>query len=166
MVKYKRLLGQLTNMNLLQSDLYQIISQEITNWLSLKHTWMNQLSRAKTGVNLTLSYAPIKHNNGIVSSVRKKYNGGFIPLLASTPIIASAPRATRGLAGGIASAKSASNNAKAAAAAQAELETPSRSWISVEGRIRSHIRPCSALQVSFIYGAIINRHIYITLHYM
>jgi hypothetical protein len=95
---------------------------------------MNQLNRAKTGVNLTLSYAQIKHINGIVSSVRKKYNGGFIPLLALIPIIASALGAAGGVAGGVASAVSASNNAKAAAAAQAELERHNR---EVESQLKA-----------------------------
>jgi hypothetical protein len=102
--------------------------------LPLTKTQMNQLNRAKTGVNLTLSYAQIKHINGIVSSVRKKYNGGFIPLLALIPIIASALGAAGGVAGGVASAVSASNNAKAAAAAQAELERHNR---EVESQLKA-----------------------------
>ena len=102
--------------------------------LPLTKTQMNQLNRAKTGVNLTLSYAQIKHINGIVSSVRKKDNGAFIPLLAIIPILASALGAAGGVAGGVASAVSASNNAKAAAAAQAELERHNR---EVESQLKA-----------------------------
>lgn len=94
--------------------------------LPLTKTQINKLNRAKTGVNLTLSYAQLKHIDDIVSNIRKKYHGGFIPLLALIPIIASALGAAGGLAGGVASAVSASNNAKAAAAAQAELERHNR----------------------------------------
>jgi hypothetical protein len=102
--------------------------------LPLTRTQINQLSTTKTGVNLKLSYAQIKHINGIVSNIRKKYHGGFIPLLALIPIIASALGAAGGLAGGVASAVSASNNAKAAAAAQAELERHNR---EVESQLKT-----------------------------
>jgi len=102
--------------------------------LPLTRTQINKLSRAKTGVNLTLSYSQIKHVNDLVSSLRKKYHGGFIPLLALIPIIASALGAAGGVAGGVASAVSASNNAKAAAAAQAEMERHNR---EVETQLKS-----------------------------
>ena len=102
--------------------------------LPLTKTQINKLNRAKTGVNLTLSYAQIKHINDIVSNIQKKYNGGFIPLLALIPIIASALGAVGGVAGGVASAVSASNNAKAAAAAQAEQERHNR---EVESQLKA-----------------------------
>ena len=102
--------------------------------LPLTRTQINQLSTTKTVVNLKLSYAQIKHINDIVSNIRKKYNGGFIPLLALIPIIASALGAAGGLAGGVASAVSASNNAKAAVAAQAELERHNR---EVESQLKA-----------------------------
>ena len=89
-------------------------------------TQINQLNRANAGVNLTLSYAQVKHINDIVSNMRKKYHGGFIPLLALIPIIASPLGAAGGVAGGVTCAVSASNNVKAAAAAQAELEKNDR----------------------------------------
>ena len=102
--------------------------------LPLTRMQINQLSRTKTGVNLKLSYAQMKHINDIVSNIRKKYHGGFIPLLALIPIIASALGAAGGLAGGVASAVSASNNAKAAAVAQAELERHNR---EVESQLKA-----------------------------
>jgi wobble nucleotide-excising tRNase len=102
--------------------------------LPLTRTQINQLSTTKTGFILKLSYAQIKHINDIVSNIRKKYHGGFIPLLALIPIIASALGAAGGLAGGVASAVSASNNAKAAAAAQAELERHNR---EVESQLKA-----------------------------
>jgi len=85
--------------------------------LLLTKAQIDRLHRAKTGVNLTLSYSQIKNINDIVSSIQKNHDG-IIPLLALIPIIASA----LGAAGGVASSVSASNNAKAAATAQAELE--------------------------------------------
>jgi len=91
--------------------------------LPLTKTQINRMNRAQTGVNLTLSYSQIKHINDIIQT---KQNGGFIPLLALIPIIASALGAAGGVASGVASAVSASNNAKAAAAAQAELERHNR----------------------------------------
>lgn len=87
--------------------------------LPLTKTQINQINNAKTGLNLKLSYAQIKHIDKIV---QKEYNGGVIPLLALIPLVASALGAAGGVAGGVASAVSASNNAKAAATAQAELE--------------------------------------------
>jgi len=87
------------------------------HFLPLERTQINQLNRAKTGVNLTLSYSQIKNVNNIVSSIQKKFSG-VIPLLVLIPIIASA----LGAAGGVASAVSASNNARVAATFQAELE--------------------------------------------
>ena len=102
--------------------------------LLLTKTQINKLNKSKIGVNLTLSYAQIKHINDIVSNIRKKYHGGLIPLLALIPIIASALGAAGGLAGGVASAVSASNNAKAATAAQAELERHNR---EVESQLKA-----------------------------
>jgi len=102
--------------------------------LPLTKTQMNQLNKAKTGVNLKLSYSQIKHINGIVSNIQKEYHGGFLPLLALVPIIASALGAAGGVAGGVASAVSASNNAKAAAAAQAEQVRQNR---EVESQLKA-----------------------------
>ena len=102
--------------------------------LPLTRMQINQLSTTKTGFILKLPYAQIKHISDIVSNIRKKYHGGFIPLLALIPIIASALGAAGGLAGGVASAVSASNNAKAAAAAQAELERHNR---EVESQLKA-----------------------------
>lgn len=102
--------------------------------LPLTRTQINQLSTTKTGVILKLSYTQIKHIDAIVSNIRKKYHGGLIPLLALIPIIASALGAAGGLAGGVASAVSASNNAKAATAAQAELERHNR---EVESQLKA-----------------------------
>lgn len=100
--------------------------------LPLTKTQINRIARAQTGLNLTLSYAQIKHINDIVLHSEK--TGGVIPLLALIPIIASALGAAGGVAGGVASAVSASNNAKAAATAQAELERHNR---EVEAQLKS-----------------------------
>jgi DNA-binding transcriptional MerR regulator len=100
--------------------------------LPLTKTQINRITRAQTGLNLTLSYAQIKHINDIVSNLEK--TGGIIPLLALIPIIASALGAAGGVAGGVASAVSASNNARAAATAQAELERHNR---EVEAQLKT-----------------------------
>ena len=81
---------------------------------------INKARNTNHGLNLTLSYAQIKHIKKWISELQKR--GGFIPLLTLIPIIASALGALGGVSGGVASAISASNNAKAARAAQAETE--------------------------------------------
>lgn len=98
----------------------------------LTKSQINRISKTKTGLNLTLSYAQIKHVNKLVAESQKQ--GGIIPLLALIPIIASALGAAGGVAGGVATAVSASNNAKASSAAQAELERHNR---AVEAQLKS-----------------------------
>jgi len=78
-------------------------------------------SGAKRGLNVTLSYAQIKHIKKLIQKT-----GGFIPLLSLIPIIASALGAAGGVAGGVASAVSAVKNANAATAAQEELQRHNR----------------------------------------
>ena len=102
--------------------------------LPLTRTQINQISKGKNGRNIKLSYAQIKHINGIVSNIRNKYHGGFLPIFALIPIIASALGAAGGIAGGVASAVSASNNSKAAATAQAEMERHNR---GVESQLKA-----------------------------
>ena len=63
--------------------------------LPLTQTQINKITKAKTGVQLKLSEAQLKH---------MEKTGGFIPLLTLIPIIASALGAAGGVAGGIASA--------------------------------------------------------------
>jgi DNA-binding XRE family transcriptional regulator len=100
--------------------------------LPLTKRQINQIEKSKTGMNLTLSYAQIKHVNKMISDLQKR--GGIIPLLTLIPIIASALAAAGGLSGGVAAAVSAANNAKAASAAQAELERHNR---TVEDQLKS-----------------------------
>ena len=115
--------------------------------LPLTKTQINRINKTKTGLNLTLSYAQIKHIKNLVSDLQKK--GGIIPLLTLIPIIASALGAAGGLAGGISSAVSASNNAKAAAAAQSELERHNREvekqLKSGEGVVSEYVARCSGV---------------------
>jgi hypothetical protein len=100
--------------------------------LPLTKRQINRIEKSKTGLNLTLSYAQIKHVNKMISDLQKR--GGVIPLLTLIPIIASALGAAGGLSGGVAAAVSAANNAKAASAAQAELERHNR---TVEEQLKS-----------------------------
>jgi hypothetical protein len=100
--------------------------------LPLTKSQINRINASKTGLNLTLSYAQIKHVNKMLSELRKQ--GGMIPLLALIPIIASALGAAGGVAGGVSSIVSAANNAKAASAAQVELERHNR---EVESQLKS-----------------------------
>lgn len=92
--------------------------------LPLTKRQINRITKSKTGLNLTLSYAQIKHVNKMISELQKQ--GGVIPLLTLIPIIASALGAAGGVAGGVSSIVSASNNAKAASVAQAEVERHNR----------------------------------------
>jgi hypothetical protein len=95
--------------------------------LPLSKTQINRVNKARNanhGLNLTMSYAQIKHIKKWIEELQKR--GGFIPLLTLIPIIASALGAVGGVSGGVASAISASNNAKAARAAQAETERHNR----------------------------------------
>ena len=62
--------------------------------LALTQTQINKIKKAKTGVQLTLSEAQLKH---------MEKTGGFFPLLTLIPIIASALGAAGGVAGGVAS---------------------------------------------------------------
>jgi hypothetical protein len=96
--------------------------------LPLTQTQINRISKAaegssgaKRGLNVTLSYAQIKHIKKLIQKT-----GGFIPLLSLIPIIASALGAAGGVAGGVASAVSAVKNANAATAAQEELQRHNR----------------------------------------
>ena len=74
--------------------------------LSLTKTQHNKIKKAKNGVQLTLSKSQLEH---------MEKTGGFIPLLALIPIIASALGAAGGVAGGVASAvSSAKSNAEQA----------------------------------------------------
>ena len=79
-----------------------------------------QINRAKEvnkGLDLKLSPTQLKHLEKI---------GGLIPLLALLPLIYGGLGADGGVAGGVASAVTAANNAKAAVAAQAETERHNR----------------------------------------
>jgi hypothetical protein len=100
--------------------------------LPLTKRQINRIEKSKTGMNLTLSYAQIKHVNKMISDLQKR--GGIIPLLTLIPIIASALGAVGGLSGGVSAAVSAAHNAKAASAAQAELERHNR---TVENQLKS-----------------------------
>ena len=93
--------------------------------LPLTQTQINRITKSKTGLDLTLSYAQIKHINTFISHLEEKH-GGFLPLLSLIPLIVGALGAAGGVAGGVASAVSASNNAKAAAAAQVETDRHNR----------------------------------------
>lgn len=100
--------------------------------LPLTKRQINRIEKSKTGMNLTLSYDQIKHVNKMISDLQKR--GGIIPLLTLIPIIASMIGAAGGLSGGVAASISAANNAKAASAAQAELERHNR---TVEDQLKS-----------------------------
>jgi hypothetical protein len=100
--------------------------------LPLTNRQINRIEKSKTGLNLTLSYAQIKHVNKMISELQKQ--GGIIPLLTLIPIIASALGAAGGVAGGVSSIVSAANNAKLASAAQAEVERHNR---EVEAQLKS-----------------------------
>jgi hypothetical protein len=103
-----------------------------SHMLPLTKRQINRITKSKTGLNLTLSYAQIKHVNKMISELQKQ--GGIIPLLTLIPIIASALGAAGAVTGGVSSIVSAANNAKAASAAQAEVERHNR---EVEAQLKS-----------------------------
>ena len=92
--------------------------------LPLTTTQINRINNTTHGLNLTLSYEQIKHVQKMIVQLQK--SGGILPLLTLIPIIASALGAAGGIAGGVSSAVTAANNAKAASAAQTELERHNR----------------------------------------
>lgn len=100
--------------------------------LPLTKTQINRISKSKNGLNLTLSYAQIRHVNRWISELQKR--GGILPLLTLIPIIASALAGAGALTGGVSGVISAANNAKAASAAQSELERHNR---EVEAQLKS-----------------------------
>ena len=63
--------------------------------LPLTQTQLNRIHKTQTGMDLKLSAAQLNH---------MEKTGGFLPLLALIPIIASALGAAGGIAGGVASA--------------------------------------------------------------
>src|SRR6266536_6541432 len=67
----------------------------------LSSEFLKKIKKAKNGIQLNLSERQLKH---------MEKNGGFLPLLALIPIIASALGAAGGLAGGISSAVSAAKS--------------------------------------------------------
>ena len=69
--------------------------------LPLTQTQINKIQKAKAGIQLHLSTAQLKH---------MEKTGGFLPLLALIPLIASGLAAAGGVTGGIASAVSAAKS--------------------------------------------------------
>src|SRR5207245_4353630 len=84
----------------------RLTKAQLTGDFKLSLTQHNKIKKAKNGVQLTLSKSQLEH---------MEKTGGFIPLLALIPIIASALGAAGGVAGGVASAvSSAKSNAEQA----------------------------------------------------
>ena len=81
--------------------------------LPLTKTQINRIQKSKTGLDLNLSAAQLKH---------LEKTGGFLPLLSLIPLIIGAVGAAGGVAGGTAAAVSAAKSARAQNAAQAESE--------------------------------------------
>src|SRR2546426_1378127 len=107
--------------------------------LPLTKTQHNRIQKSKKGVQLTLSKSQLKH---------MEKTGGFIPLLALIPIIASALGAAGGVAGGVASAvSSAKSNAEQARhnrAIEEQLKSGSGIVASTAGKIPvigKHLEP-------------------------
>src|SRR5271163_3090938 len=88
-------------------------------------TRINKASKLNKGIDLKLSAVQLQHF---------KKTGGLLPLLALLPLIFGGLGAACGVAGGVAGAVSEANNAKAAAAAQAETECHNR---EVEAQLKT-----------------------------
>ena len=81
--------------------------------LPLTNTQISRLNKSKTGLDLNLSVAQLKH---------LEKTGGFLPLLAMLPLIFGAVGAAGAAAGGTAAVVTAVKNSKAQSASQAEQE--------------------------------------------
>jgi hypothetical protein len=98
--------------------------------LPLTQTQIKKIKKAKNGVQLNLSEAQLKH---------MEKTGGFIPLLALIPIIASALGAAGGVAGGVAnavySAKANAEQARHNKAIEEQLKSGSGVVSNIVGKI-------------------------------
>ena len=94
--------------------------------IPLTKTQINRITKAKNGLNLSLSSSQLKY--------LKKISGGLLPLLALLPLIFAGLGAAGGVAGGVASAVSSAKNASAAAAQIAEMERHNR---EIESQLKS-----------------------------
>jgi hypothetical protein len=98
--------------------------------LPLTQTQINKIKKSKDGVQLNLSESQLKH---------MEKTGGFIPLLALIPIIASALGAAGGIAGGVASAvnssKATAEQARHNRAIEEQLKSGSGVVSNVAGKI-------------------------------
>ena len=93
--------------------------------IPLTKTQINRITKAKNGLNLSLSSSQLKY---------LKKSGGLLPLLALLPLIFAGLGAAGGVAGGVASAVSSAKNASAAAAQIAEMERHNR---EIESQLKS-----------------------------
>jgi hypothetical protein len=93
--------------------------------IPLTASQISQMKKVKKNCTLKLSAAQLKY---------LEKSGGFLPLLALLPLLFSGLAAAGGIAGGVSAAVSSANNAKAAAAAQTELERHNR---EVEAELKS-----------------------------
>jgi hypothetical protein len=88
-------------------------------------TQINKANKLNKGIDIKVSAMQLQH---------LEKTGGLLPLLALLPLIFGGLGAAGGVAGGVAGAVSAGNNAKAAAAAQAETERHNR---EVEAQLKT-----------------------------
>ena len=95
--------------------------------IPLTKTQINRITKAKNGLNLSLSSSQLKY---------LEKSGGLLPLLALLPPIFADFGAACGVAGGVASAVSSAKNASAAAAWIAEMERHNR-------KIESQLKSCA-----------------------
>ena len=93
--------------------------------IPLTKTQINKITKAKNGLNLSLSSSQLKY---------LKKSGGLLPLLALLLLIFAGLGAAGGVAGGVASAVSSAKNASAAAAQIAEMERHNR---EIESQLKS-----------------------------
>ena len=110
--------------------------------IPLTKTQINRITKAKNGLNLSLSSSQLKY---------LKKSGALLPLLALLPLIFAGLGAAGDVAGGVASAVSSAKNASAAAAQIAEMERHNR---EIESQLKSGANGANAADNSSGAGVI------------
>ena len=112
--------------------------------IPLTKTQINRITKAKNGLNLSLSSSQLKY---------LKKSGGLLPLLALSPLIFAGLGAAGGVAGGVASTVSSAKNASAASSQIAEMERHNR---EIESQLKSGANAAKNISGSSVGSEIVS----------